>query len=48
MGLRGIENGLTRLTNVRVPGENRIGEEGDGLRIALSTLNISELLIPVA
>ena len=36
MGLRGIENGLTRLTNVRVPGENRIGEEGDGLRIALS------------
>ncbi len=30
MGLRGIENGLTRLTNVRVPAANRIGGEGDG------------------
>jgi alkylation response protein AidB-like acyl-CoA dehydrogenase len=46
MGLRGIENGLTRLTNVRVSGENRIGEEGDGLRIALSTLNVGRLSLP--
>jgi hypothetical protein len=46
MGLRGIENGLTRLTNVRVPAANRIGEEGDGLRIALSTLNVGRLSLP--
>ena len=46
MGLRGIENGLTRLTNVRVPAANRIGEEGDGLRIALATLNHGRLSLP--
>jgi alkylation response protein AidB-like acyl-CoA dehydrogenase len=46
MGLRGIENGFTRLTNVRVPAANRIGEEGDGLRIALSTLNAGRLSLP--
>ena len=46
MGLRGIENGLTRLTDVRVPASNRIGREGDGLRIALSTLNVGRLSLP--
>jgi alkylation response protein AidB-like acyl-CoA dehydrogenase len=46
MGLRGIENGVTRLTNVRVPAANRIGREGDGLRIALSTLNVGRLSLP--
>ena len=46
MGLRGIENGLTRLTDVRVPAANRIGREGDGLRIALSTLNVGRLSLP--
>ena len=46
MGIRGIANGKLRFTNVKIPKDSIIGEPGQGLKIALVTLNSGRLTIP--
>jgi butyryl-CoA dehydrogenase len=48
MGIRGTTGAELVFEEARVPAENRLGEEGDGLRVALSALGAGRISIAAA